>query len=282
MSWKDTFNRTLSRTTGHELRRVRNGSAPVPVRRRAVATDGDRFLTAPGFVLSTVRSGSTLLRVILDSHSQIHAPQELHLRDLTVRAQSKYAIRALDSLGLDERGLEYLLWDRLLHRELSRAGKQRLVNKTPSDVFIVDRIRECWPDAKLIFLLRHPAAIAASRHATRPQDTDERNTEMVLRYGNALEEARTAYDGLTVRYEDLARDPARTAQELCAFLGVPWEPAMLDYGKQDHGAFKPGLGDWRDKIRSGEIQAPTPPPPVERIPAGLRPLCRAWGYLPAG
>jgi hypothetical protein len=278
VTWKDTVNRTLSRHTGHELRRVGNSAAPVPPRPKP--TGGERLLDAPGFVLSTVRSGSTLLRVILDSHSQIHAPQELHLRDLTVKTKSKYADRALDSVGLDERGLEYLLWDRLLQRELWRAGKQRLVNKTPSDVFIVDRIRECWPDAKLIFLLRHPAAIAASRHATRPQDTEQRNTEMVLRYGNALEQARTAYDGLTVRYEELASEPARVAQELCAFLDVPWEPAMLDYGKQDHGAFKPGLGDWRDKIKSGQIQAPTPPPPIEQVPEGLRPLCRAWGYLP--
>ena len=43
---------------------------------------------------------------------------------------------------------------------------------------------------------------------------------------------------------------------------------MLEYGEQDHGRFKSGLGDWNDKIKSGRIQAPAPPP--EEIPEPLR------------
>lgn len=279
--WKDTVNRALRRATGYELRRVGGPGARPAAPRRARARGGDRLLVAPAFVLSSVRSGSTLLRVLLDSHSQIHAPQELHLRDLTVRQRSKYARRAMTALKLDQDQLDYLFWDRLLHRELTAAGKTLLVNKTPSDVFIVDRIRACWPDARFIFLLRHPAAIAKSRHATRPQDSVERNNEMVLRYGNAVEDARRRLPGHTVRYEDLASDPATETKRLCAFLGVPWEPSMLEYGEHQHGRFKPGLGDWTEKIRSGRVQPPTPPPPVEEIHPDLRPLCVAWGYLPA-
>jgi hypothetical protein len=286
MSWKDSVNRTLWRATGYELRRVERGPngkrrrepAPPPTTR---AGAGDRLLVKPAFVLSSVRSGSTLLRVVLDSHSQVHAPPEMHLRDIAVQTKSKYVDRTLTALDLDARALEYLLWDRLLHRELARHGKRQLVNKTPNDVFIVDRIRECWPDARFIFLLRHPAAIAKSRHATRPQDTVERNNEMVLRYGNAVEDARRRLPGHTVRYEDLASDPATETQRLCAFLGVPWEPSMLEYGEHQHGRFKPGLGDWTEKIRSGRVQPPTPPPPVDEIHPDLRPLCVAWGYLPA-
>ena len=47
----------------------------------------------------------------------------------------------------------------VLQRELTGSGKPRLVTKTPNDVFIADRIKTAWPDAKLIFLLRNPAAI---------------------------------------------------------------------------------------------------------------------------
>ena len=53
---------------------------------------------------------------------------------------------------------------------------------------------------------------------------------------------------------------------------------MLEYGQQDHGRFKSGLGDWNDKIKSGRIQAPAPPP--EEIPEPLRPIAATWGYLP--
>jgi len=74
VDWKRTVNDRLVRTTGYELRRS-------PRRRRAgELRSGDRLVAAPVFILCTLRSGSTLLRVLLNSHSQIHAPHELHLR----------------------------------------------------------------------------------------------------------------------------------------------------------------------------------------------------------
>jgi hypothetical protein len=44
---------------------------------------------------------------------------------------------------------------------------------------------------------------------------------------------------------------------------------------------KPGLGDWKAKIKSGEIQQADPPPPREEIHPSLHELCVAWGYEPA-
>ena len=240
----------------------------------------DRLLRAPGFVLCSVRSGSTLLRVLLDSHSEICAPHELHLRNLRIRLRGRYTERSLEASGLDRRELQHLLWDRVLHRELEAGGKRILVNKTPSDAFIAGRLLECWPDARLIFLLRHPLAIARSRQRARPKDSPQRNLTRVLRFCTAVEEARRAHDGLTVRYEDLTADPAGETRRLCDFLGVAWEPEMLDYGRFEHGRFRPGLGDWSRNIRSGKIRPAGPPPPVEEVPEALRPLAAAWGYVP--
>jgi hypothetical protein len=104
---------------------------------------------------------------------------------------------------------------------------------------------------------------------------------MVLKYGEAVEAARSTYDGLTVRYEEITRDPRTATQEICAFLGVPWEEQMLDYGQFDHGRFKSGLGDWKDNIKSGKVQPAKPLPSEDEIPAELRSLCEAWGYVPA-
>lgn len=278
MQLKGAFNRGLARTTGYELRRI---GGRVKRRRRTAGERGDRLLTAPAFVMCSVRSGSTLLRVLLDSHSRIHSPQELHLRDVAVRVKTEYAGKALREIGLDDEQLRFLLWDRLLQRELAAAGKTILVNKTPNDVFIADRIARCWPDARFIYLLRHPGAIARSRQETRPQDSPDRNASMVLRYGNAIEEARTARPGLTIRYEELTTDPRAVTQRVCAFLGVPWEATMLDYGRFDHGRMKPGLGDWKAKIKSGEVQSADPPPPLDEIHPSLHELCVAWGYAAA-
>src|SRR5215213_1547463 len=143
MAVKKTINEALVRATGYQLQKARSGgakAAPARGRRARRAGRGDRLVTAPAFILSSVRSGSTLLRVLLDSHSQIHSPHELHLRDLAVESKSKYADRSLKAVGLDVTAAQYLLWDRLLHRELARSGKRLLVNKTPSDVFIADRL----------------------------------------------------------------------------------------------------------------------------------------------
>jgi hypothetical protein len=272
VSWKDTVNGALRRT-GYELRRT--GARPVGTRVRR----GDRLLERPGFVMCTLRSGSTLLRVLLDSHSQIHCPHEIHLRYLSVNLDAKWVEGSMQEMGLDRPRLEYLLWDRVLQRELATSGKPRLVTKTPNDVFIADRIMECWPDAKLVFLLRHPAAIVRSRKNVQKEGADqEKNVELIVRYCEALEAARQKYPGVTIRYEELTADPGSTLRRVCDHLEVPFEPSMLSYGEQDHGRYRIGLGDFKDKIKTGQVQAAEPPP--DEIPEPLKPIAATWGYLP--
>ena len=235
-------------------------------------------MPAPIFMLASIRSGSTLLRVLLDSHSQIRAPHEFHLRNITVRPTTKAASRASAARGLDRFGLEYLLWDRILHRELLSSGKAHIAVKTPNDVFNVERIIECWPEAKLVFLLRHPAAIARSRASLRAKVNERRNTARIAAFCEALEQARQQYSGFSVRYEDLLVDPVRVLQRLCAFIGVPWEQEMLDYGRFEHGPRGSGLGDWGRKMKSGRIQSGEAIPTFEETPERLRSLAAAWGY----
>jgi LPS sulfotransferase NodH len=270
VAWKKTLNDALTRATGYQLQRTGGGAA---TRLRG----GDRLIEAPVFVICTLRSGSTLLRVLLDSHSQIRSPHELHLRYVSVHFDQKWSERSMKELGLDTRAADYLLWDRLLHRELTASRKSIIADKTPNNVFIVDRLREAWPDARFIFLLRHPGAIARSREKYKGEGADE----LIIKYVEALEAARQTYDGHTVRYEDLTANPERELRRICDFLGVPYEATMLDYGQFDHGRYKSGLGDWNEKIKSGAIQPPEPPPPLEEIDPALREMCAKWGYLEA-
>ncbi len=268
MAWKKTLNDALTRATGYQLQRTGGGAAK---RLRG----GDRLIEAPVFVICTLRSGSTLLRVLLDSHSQIRSPHELHLRYVSVHFDQKWSERSMKELGLDTRAADYLLWDRLLHRELTASRKSIIADKTPNNVFIVDRLREAWPDARFIFLLRHPGAIARSREKYKGEGADE----LIIKYVEALEAARQTYDGHTVRYEDLTANPERELRKICDFLGVPYEPTMLDYGQFDHGRYKSGLGDWNEKIKSGAIQPPEPPPPLDEIDPALRERGAKWGYV---
>jgi hypothetical protein len=290
MAWtralKTRVNSTLRRATGYELQPARTPApkprarTPRPTPVLAAMSPEVRLLTAPVFIISSIRSGSTLLRAILGSHSQLYAPHELHLSRIDVRLRSRNARNAMAAIGLDEEGLEQVLWDRLLDRQLRLSGKTTVVNKTPSDAFIWRRIAATWPDARFVFLLRHPLSIALSRQAAYPNDPLDRHIARTLTFMNAVEEARQSLPGLTVRYEDLTDDPEAATRQICEFLGVPWERGMLNYGSRTRGDFVKGLGDWTDRIRSGTVQPARPLPAPDEVPGSLKQISRAWGYLP--
>ena len=251
----------------------------IPIRKPAFP-EVDRLLRRPVFVISSVRSGSTLLRVVLNSHSQLHAPHEMHVRRLAVELTTPPVIQAMEALDLNQRDLEHMLWDRVLHRELLRSGKQWLVDKTPSNVFALKRIRTVWPDARFIYLLRHPQSIVQSWHEGDPDARPMPEAiHRTLQYMEHLEAGRHVHPGLTVRYEDLTSDPQEQTRRICEFLEVPWEPAMAEYGQQNHGEFVKGIGDWSDKIKSGSIQQGRPLPADDEIAPELRAMCAAWDYL---
>lgn len=108
--------------------------------------------------------------------------------------------------------------------------------------------------------------------------TPEEAAEDALRYMRAVNRARKALPGLTVRYEDLTANPEAEAKRICEFLGVPYEPGMLEYGMPD--VIVKGLGDWKEKIRAGKVLPGRELPKPDEIPELLRPMCVTWGYLP--
>ncbi|MGP4114119.1 sulfotransferase family protein [Streptomyces sp. 4N509B] len=260
-----------------------SGTARRPEKRTVAVTytvpTASRLVESPVFVLAPVRSGSTLLRMLLNSHSRIRAPHELHLRAIDVRLTPGFSDRSMKQLDLDQAELEHVLWDRVLNLELERSGKDVIVDKTPGNVWTWERLRYAWPKARFLILLRHPAAIVSSLVHRQSNTATWRQLEAnVLKYLEPLEEARQTLQCPTVRYEELTAEPERVTRELCEHLGVDWEPGMLDYGTQDHGAFLPNLGDRSGKIRSGQIQPAGEPEGAERLSPRLREIADAWGY----
>ncbi|MGH8081325.1 MAG: sulfotransferase family protein [Lysobacter sp.] len=264
---------------------------------RSIATPAfSRLVASPVFLISTVRSGSTLLRCVLDTHSRIHAPHELYLTDYQVQADTIRSGVSMEAMGLDTREIEHMLWDRMLHRLLSASGKQTIVDKTPANSLSWRRLAECWPQARFIFLVRHPGHVLDSMLAAAKgplgQELKERFGEqnerwsnpdsaqdMLLPQLNGVIEARAALSGLTVRYEELTSDPAKVTREICQFLGLPWESEMVEYGRADHGPFKVFLGDNSERIHSGRIQASRALPAPAEVPNRLLEVCSNLGYL---
>jgi len=255
---------------------------PARLRRALLAwryPDGpDRLVRSPVFLFSPVRSGSTLLRVLLNTHSQICAPHEMHLNRLRITASQRYLRRSLKELGFTTRDLEDLLWDRVLHRQLVSAQKSIVVDKTPQNLALWPRIARSWPHARYLFLVRHPAAITHSLAKARPDVPLLEHASWILKYGSQLNDARSHLPGLTVRYEELTADPEAATRRICSWLGVRWERAMLDYGRVSHGRYVAGIGDWSENIRSGKIQQARPLPPASEVTPLLQPLAADWGY----
>lgn len=242
----------------------------------------ERLLRQPVFILSSIRSGSTLVRCLLNSHSMIYSPHELHLRYLRVHVQSEYTRLSLDALGLGRADLRYLLWDRYLHALLVGSDKSILVEKSPSNLYIFADLLSCWPDARFVFLRRHPVSIVKSIADARDGRDESQATDLVVRVVRLMEDALQAVpDSEVVRYEDLTVDPEAVCRRLCGFLQVPYEPSMLAYGRFDHGPFTYGIGDWSDRIHSGRVHRAPTPLGSGRASGALEEACRRWGYSDA-
>ncbi|SHG06901.1 Sulfotransferase family protein [Jatrophihabitans endophyticus] len=258
-----------------DVRRVVNRRRFALGRTARLEDDGLHLVRSPVFLLSSVRSGSTLLRSMLDTHTQIVAPHELHLGTMRVSSAKQYAVDSWEALGLSLDELQNVLWDRALHLALVRGGGRIVVDKTPQNVEIWQRIHAFWPHARYLHLRRHPGSVYESLVHARPDQPTAAHVANVARYGGWLDAARAALPGPTVRYEDLTADPATTLRAVCAYLGVRYQTRMLTYRRSGN---RGGLGDWSENIHSGRVQQARPLPALADVPAELRDLTTAWGY----
>ena len=213
------------------------------------------------FLLSAPRSGSTLLRVMLAGHPDLFCPPELHLLPFnTLAAQQSALGHSYLQEGLQRAVMELLqveadpaaallaewrqhqlptatVYDKLQQM----AGNRLLVDKSPTYSLSLDtlhRAEQMFKGAKYIHLVRHPYAVIDSFVRNRMHkifDLDPadpyRLAEQVWQVcnQNSLDFLQTV-DGdrhYFLRYEDLVTDPESTMDQLCTFLGVPFDPAVL-------------------------------------------------------
>ena len=214
----------------------------------------------PVFIIGVPRSGTTLLRVLFDSHSQIAALPETPwllgaygsdaslrglVEDLTdgpygaVRNVS--GIEPSDALAAGRRFLEELFKPVLIKK-----NKRHLVFKTPHDIRHLDFLTKFMPDARYIHITRDGRDVCLSQLAKKGSFFRDLKEFGRLSYANAFrrwaeweQHIRSALyrDGIHVahiRYEDLVKDPHNELRRLCDFLNVPFERGMLDYAAMEH------------------------------------------------
>ena len=110
-----------------------------------------------------------------------------------------------------------------------RAGKARWVEKTPRHLLMLEQLRELWPDAHIIRLVRDPRDVAVSL-AGMPFATDSVVANLIrVDHDDRLSRGFVGRDERTMslRYEDLLADPEAELRRVCAFVGEDYAPAML-------------------------------------------------------
>lgn len=197
---------------------------------------------APIFVIGSPRSGTTLLRLILDAHPRISCGEETHfLRALEAIVGREWPL--LSTYGLErDWWLERIraLYLDFQAQVLLRTGKARWAEKDPTYTLLLPFIEELFPAAVYVHLLRDGHDVVASfrdrwgyRSAARAARSEW------ARYVTAARDLQARLRGercLELRYERLVSEPEKQARRLFDFLGEAWDPAVLAFDPADHRA----------------------------------------------
>jgi Sulfotransferase family len=210
----------------------------------------------PIIVGGCFRSGTSLVRRLLNSHSRIHCgPEVKFFRDFTGdyiddRHRHLRFFTTVRGLGLDDAMLLDLFGRAFIeaHRAAARSqGKPRWADKSPENVLYMDAWwRLLNGQLRFVHCVRHPIdTLASLKEAGFPLTVPSRFEDKVSlwrRYveaGLAFEEAHRQVS-FRLRYEDLATATEPTLRRLMAFLGEQFEPQQLNFNSLPH---QPGLED---------------------------------------
>jgi hypothetical protein len=220
------------------------------------------------------RSGSTLLRYLLDSHPEIVSPPELnlslllqHLVEVWGHTDVALGVAAMTNGGplppvskeVCRRARKPI--DELMASCANAAGASLYCDKSLTTIDHLATVTRCYPEAPLIFLYRYPLdMIASGLEASRwgfnafgfaPYVTATPGNFVaglanywIDKVSKMLEFERGFHGpGARIYYELLCDDPADTLTCLFEFLGVTSDPAVIDRAfASEHGR---GPGDYK-------------------------------------
>jgi len=213
------------------------------------------------FIVGVSRSGTTLLRLMLDAHPDLAIPPETHFIPNAVRASAnskdphrdfleavvtdnpRWKDYRIDANHLRERIDGVRPFDtgeaiRVFYETyVERFDKPRWGDKTPAYCRSMQLISRVLPEARFVHLIRdgRDVALSTMRAQMGPQTVEkwaERWKLLIERAREAAESLGEAY--MEVRYENLISSPELVLKDLCAFVDLPWDTTMLRY--QDRAA----------------------------------------------
>jgi len=269
-------------------------------------------LNAPIFIVGAPRSGTTLLRNMLNRHPSIAICRETDFCRLVFRRQRAFGslsdvrnrqrlvkqylpTRGVQRMQIDLQALEptllregtsYAAFFASLLRFYAQAyGKRRYGEKTPRHALFTETLCEWYPGATIIHLVRDPRDVVASLLRLDWADQNALgNANLWLRSNLAAHRSRHRPKYLLVRYEQLVAQPEQELKRICAFVDEEYSPAML-MPNHDPTADRPWLrraeesvtterlGKWRKQLTADQVAL------IEWL---VKPHMQTFGYEPAG
>lgn len=216
------------------------------------------WMTFPFFVVGAMRSGTTILRLILDRHPDIAIPPESHFIPRLYANRDQYgaggivqrpqrflvdltgdpwfaawklpheAIQAADLAGLSFSGAI----DAVFHAYALHHKKKRWGDKTPGHILQIPLLASLFPESRFVHLIRDGRDVSLSMHSVSwfrmqpsvPAFFWTRDVKRGRSDGKTLHPARY----LEIFYERILQDPEAEVGRLCEFLNVSFDSSMLD------------------------------------------------------
>jgi hypothetical protein len=245
----------------------------------------------PIFVVGLHRSGSTLIEQILASHPMIEGTTEIygmqHLWNRLARsgaARGRGPFQQLAALDADELcayGQEYL--DRT--RPFRATDRPYFVDKLPANWMNLGLIRAALPNARVIDARRHPMACGFSNfkqhyafgitfsYSQQSIGAFYRDYWRFMRHFDEVQPGAVH----RVLNEALIEDPEGEIRRMLDFIGLPFDPACLEFHANKRAVRTPSAEQVRRPInRSGVDQWRNFEPWLGEMKAALGPALEAW------
>jgi hypothetical protein len=187
-------------------------------------------------------SGSTLLGLLLDSHSGCFYLGEGAKVRFLGDERKPLRKRACKICGEDCPVWSRFRWDpatALYPSVMEHVGRNCVVDSTKNVAWLRARIHEVEAagiEATLLLLLRDGRAVINSRLRKYPERDPEQQIVDWMRQIDASRELYDSFSGnrLTLRYEQLASRPEAVMRDVCDIIGIAYEPGMLRFDGLEH------------------------------------------------
>ena len=220
------------------------------------------------FLVGAERSGTTLLRLMLDSHPGLAFRSEFELAvelmpdeggfpDLEAYYAYLHGQRWVDEPPLIDRALDYPALVRSFLEQKRSDDRKPRIGATVHKHF--DRLLRIWPDARFIHLVRDGRDVARSCVSMGWYGNAWRAAERWItaeRLWNRMTELVPPERRIDVRYEELIADPVAQLTRMCELIGIAYDPAMLSYPARSTYAPPDARQayQWRRRLAPREVQ----------------------------